>query len=222
MKDRFDLILDGRKVSVSVKDDRLVIEGKGIVPSSVAWYSRRRMPFYSLLAIGALIAVIGIFAGTIVNTIEGFEWAALVIVFPLTVLAILIFGSLAGAPQELVSVRTDETEHLFGGDVADLRLFHYQASKITISKMPSDPYEKQEGRAGSMKGSDLLNEEERTVMKKDLNRLPGKRRTVKGKICPHCSSTEMYYEAGFLTGYVYHCKRCDYVGSFVIEKELEV
>lgn len=222
MKDRFDLTMDGSRTSVSVNNDRLVVEGKEFVPSSVAWYSRRRMPFYSLLAIGALIAVIGIFAGSFAYTIDGFEWTALVIVFPVTVLAILIFGALAGAPQELVSVRTDETEHLFGGDMADLRLFHYQASKITISKMPSDPYEKQSGRAGSMKGSDLLNEEERSAMKKDLNRLPGNRKTVKGKICPHCSSTDMYYEAGLMTGYVYHCKRCDYVGSFIIEKELEV
>ena len=38
--------------------------------------------------------------------------------------------------------------------------------------------------------------------------------------CPHCGSADMYYEAGLVTGYKYHCNKCDYVGAFVIEKEM--
>jgi predicted RNA-binding Zn-ribbon protein involved in translation (DUF1610 family) len=38
--------------------------------------------------------------------------------------------------------------------------------------------------------------------------------------CPQCGGTGLYYEAGFTTGYKYHCKDCDYVGSFVIEKDV--
>jgi transposase-like protein len=38
--------------------------------------------------------------------------------------------------------------------------------------------------------------------------------------CPHCGSAGLYYEAGLVTGYKYHCKDCDYVGAFVIEKEI--
>ena len=38
--------------------------------------------------------------------------------------------------------------------------------------------------------------------------------------CPHCGSASLYYEAGLITGYKYHCKDCDYVGAFVIEKEV--
>ena len=39
--------------------------------------------------------------------------------------------------------------------------------------------------------------------------------------CPQCGSADMYYEAALITGYKYHCKKCNYIGAFVIEKELE-
>jgi hypothetical protein len=46
---------------------------------------------------------------------------------------------------------------------------------------------------------------------------------VKKKIlvCPECGSADLYYEAGLLTGYKYHCKKCDYIGPLVIEMDLE-
>lgn len=40
-------------------------------------------------------------------------------------------------------------------------------------------------------------------------------------ICPHCGGTDIYYEAGLITGYKYHCKNCDYIGAFIIEQDLE-
>lgn len=39
--------------------------------------------------------------------------------------------------------------------------------------------------------------------------------------CPQCGSSDLYYEAGMITGKKYHCKRCDYIGAFVIEFEEE-
>ena len=39
--------------------------------------------------------------------------------------------------------------------------------------------------------------------------------------CPQCGSGRLYYEAGLMTGYKYHCKGCDYIGTFVIEKEIK-
>ena len=45
-----------------------------------------------------------------------------------------------------------------------------------------------------------------------------KRKTI--LTCPHCGGTGLYYEAGLITGYKYHCKDCDYVGALVIEKDL--
>lgn len=40
------------------------------------------------------------------------------------------------------------------------------------------------------------------------------------KQCPSCGSAELYYEAGLITGQKYHCKRCNYIGPLVFEKEI--
>ena len=54
--------------------------------------------------------------------------------------------------------------------------------------------------------------------------LSGKRTgdKVKTLLCPMCGGKELYYEAGLITGYKYHCKDCDYIGAFVIEKEFKI
>ena len=39
--------------------------------------------------------------------------------------------------------------------------------------------------------------------------------------CPHCGSSDLYYEAALITGYKYHCKKCGYIGAFVIERDVE-
>ncbi len=39
--------------------------------------------------------------------------------------------------------------------------------------------------------------------------------------CPKCGGTDLYYEAGMVTGHKYHCKRCGYIGVFVIERDVE-
>ena len=40
--------------------------------------------------------------------------------------------------------------------------------------------------------------------------------------CPQCHGTDLYYEAALITGYKYHCKTCNYIGAFVIQREVEV
>ncbi len=37
--------------------------------------------------------------------------------------------------------------------------------------------------------------------------------------CPQCQSTRLIYEAALITGQVYHCLDCDYVGSLVYETD---
>ncbi len=39
--------------------------------------------------------------------------------------------------------------------------------------------------------------------------------------CPECGSSDLYWEAGMIAGQLYHCRDCDYVGSFVVELEPE-
>jgi len=40
-------------------------------------------------------------------------------------------------------------------------------------------------------------------------------------VCPECGSADLYYETALITGYKYHCKKCGYIGAFVIEKDME-
>ncbi len=40
-------------------------------------------------------------------------------------------------------------------------------------------------------------------------------------VCPQCGSTEIYYEAGGITGQIYHCQKCDYIGSVIFEQEVD-
>lgn len=37
--------------------------------------------------------------------------------------------------------------------------------------------------------------------------------------CPQCDSTRIVYEAALITGQVYHCLACDYVGSLILETD---
>jgi predicted RNA-binding Zn-ribbon protein involved in translation (DUF1610 family) len=50
---------------------------------------------------------------------------------------------------------------------------------------------------------------------------PEKKRTIKVLTCPQCGSADLYYETALITGYKYHCKKCGYIGAFVVEKEIE-
>jgi transposase-like protein len=40
-------------------------------------------------------------------------------------------------------------------------------------------------------------------------------------LCPQCGSDKIIYDAALITGQRYHCLACDYVGSLVLEKDLE-
>jgi predicted RNA-binding Zn-ribbon protein involved in translation (DUF1610 family) len=46
-------------------------------------------------------------------------------------------------------------------------------------------------------------------------------RRISALTCPQCGSADLYYEAALITGYKYHCKKCGYIGAFVIEKTLD-
>ncbi|MCL2549872.1 MAG: hypothetical protein FWE78_02920 [Methanimicrococcus sp.] len=38
-------------------------------------------------------------------------------------------------------------------------------------------------------------------------------------ICPQCGNTELYLETGGIMGDIYRCKKCTYIGNFVIVGE---
>jgi len=50
-----------------------------------------------------------------------------------------------------------------------------------------------------------------------------RRRPRRGKsilVCPKCGSARITLVAGSIIGQVYHCTRCDYVGSLVLEQDV--
>ena len=40
--------------------------------------------------------------------------------------------------------------------------------------------------------------------------------------CPYCGSTRINYEAGMVTGQKYKCDECNYIGSLIFEKDVEI
>jgi predicted RNA-binding Zn-ribbon protein involved in translation (DUF1610 family) len=42
------------------------------------------------------------------------------------------------------------------------------------------------------------------------------------EVCPVCGNTDIYYEVGGYAGTVYHCKKCGYIGAFVVEANEEM
>jgi hypothetical protein len=50
-----------------------------------------------------------------------------------------------------------------------------------------------------------------------------RRRPRKGRrvlVCPQCHSGRIIQEAGSITGAVYHCLNCQYVGALVLEVDV--
>jgi transposase-like protein len=41
------------------------------------------------------------------------------------------------------------------------------------------------------------------------------------KVCPHCGSARIVADVGLITGQRYHCLACDYVGSLILETDVE-
>jgi len=41
------------------------------------------------------------------------------------------------------------------------------------------------------------------------------------KVCPECHSPRIIMDAGHITGQKYHCLACDYVGSLILEVDVE-
>jgi predicted RNA-binding Zn-ribbon protein involved in translation (DUF1610 family) len=51
-----------------------------------------------------------------------------------------------------------------------------------------------------------------------VRRRPRKGRSV--LLCPQCGSSRISLVAGSIVGQVYHCQKCDYVGSLVFETDV--
>ncbi len=75
---------------------------------------------------------------------------------------------------------------------------------------------------GSVPIEESIYKEKYQIQKKDNDKKVVKGKKITTFLCPSCGSKELYYEAGLISGYKYHCKDCDYIGSFVIEKDFKI
>lgn len=147
------------------------------------------------------------------------EFGAVVILAVVIVAGIFIYIRMAREEEALVVITKDD-EMYFLGYNEDLRKIYYDLAKITIPRMKKEE-EGETGRPGMSKGSDLFDKSTAREIGKKLKNLPGGSGRMIVHQCPECGGNELYFESGFMTGYVYHCKNCDYVGSLVIEKEID-
>jgi len=222
MKQRMDLRMDSSPVVVEIDGGVLRIDGDELVPEKASKDSFTPLPMYVpvMAVIGTI--VVGTIAGGGLMRVKGMEWAAIAIIFPVTVLAVMFEWKLMTARKEAVIAQFNGKERTFTGRQEDLDSLHYQLSKMRIVGMEASGRDTVGSRAGTSRGSEVMPDEERRSLEMDMKRSIGRRKVLKGKICPQCGSNQLYYEAGLLAGYQYHCKECDYIGAFVIEKELEV
>ena len=97
-------------------------------------------------------------------------------------------------------------------------------ARSTTTKLINKNVEKRKRRKiGSIPMEEsILRERIKLQSKPTKNKKPQKTGKVTTLLCPTCGSKELYYEAGLISGYKYHCKDCDYIGTFVIEKDFKI
>ena len=146
-----------------------------------------------------------------------------VVVSALTIPTMFVFYFGISKRYSVLVVDHDEGELVISGDEEELSGLHYRLAKVLIRSMPSDRGLKDDREpAGMFKGKEIFGREEASQIRKEQDdRLIGRKRIIVQE-CPDCGSNELYYEGGFISGHVYHCKKCDYIGSFVIEREVDL
>ncbi len=152
------------------------------------------------------------------------EFLILVVVFSaLTIPTMFVFYFGLSKKYPVLVVDHDNGELVISGPEEELSGLHYRLAKVLIRSMPSDRENQDNNEpAGVFKGKEIFGKEGASQIRKEQDdRLIGRKRIIVQE-CPDCGSNELYYEGGFISGHVYHCKKCDYIGSFVIEREVDL
>ncbi|MFW3145202.1 MAG: hypothetical protein ACMUIE_00135 [Thermoplasmatota archaeon] len=145
------------------------------------------------------------------------------VVAMITLFAAAVVYFKIGRDEPAMIINDENRDIVLFGPEEDLGKLYFELSKITVSSMRrAETEEIEKGhKPGLTRGRDLIGREEAEEIGAQLENMPGGSGRMIVHQCPECGGTELYYESGFITGYVYHCKRCDYIGSFVIEKEVD-
>ncbi len=215
------LKLDDSNVGVDFTGRELRIDGRpAIIPTRASLDVKRVIPlWYTVIIIIGIVLV-----SMVVGSLFGQVHIAIISVSAGMGLGAIVFMALSRMEQVLVVERNGEDLE-FRGPADDLRKLYYAISKVTIKKMKEKERESERASykgAGITKGDSYLEKDDLKNVRGDLKRSVVLGNRMVTQICPECGNDELYYEGGFITGHVYHCKRCDYVGSFVLEKELDL
>ncbi len=227
MNKEFDLSLDGSKVRVGIDDRGLSINGKEVKGRSASLDKRRRMPFWAFTVIIALILTLGTFFAVALHSLLYSPIVAI------GALSFCLFVFLAtGRSREVLLLETEGRTLELSGDPSDLKRLHFELAKLVLGR--SRDKEEEENiktiprspggarRAGSSNAETVLDPTEAQKFKEELKGGLVRRDRIVARTCPHCEGNDLYIEGGMYGGAIYHCKDCDYVGPFIIERELTV
>ena len=211
----FDVSIDtarDRIVFKSQKEDR-IIDTPAFIPLpdiEKAFIDVRKRLSQSLFQIGLiLVLLIGAYLSVAeyLNLNESMENAFFIFFLGLSAIGLFLIVIYYILKHKVLVIVTKERKTILNGDLE------------VLAKLRFDIHVQSKGRL--LSGEDELPESQTSKIENGSNganpSIP-KDRNKKELTCPHCGSNRLYYEAGLMTGYKYHCKSCHYVGPFVIEK----
>jgi predicted RNA-binding Zn-ribbon protein involved in translation (DUF1610 family) len=216
---RTTLRMEDEKIDVHYNGRDLHLNGKKVHPIRASLDTKRVVPFWFTVIVVILVVMVSMIVGSLFGRLD----IAIISVSAGVAFGVVIFLALSRMEMYLQLECKEGQFDLIGPD-GDLRALYYQISKSTIKKMKEKEARESSSvkRAGITRGENLFDEKELDSVRKDLKKSVVLGKRVVTQICPECGNDELYYEGGFMTGHVYHCKRCDYVGSFILEKELDL
>lgn len=227
MKKEFDLFLDGSKIKVNIDDRGLTIDGEEARCRSASLDSRRRMPFWAFTVIIAMILTLGTFGAVALHSLLFSPIVAL------GAISLCLFIYLAtGRSRRVLLLETESGTLELWGDPGDLKRLHFEIAKIVLGRSRKEGQEdgttalprsgRSAERAGSSSAEMVLDPDEALKLREELKGGLVRRDRIVARTCPHCEGNDLYMEGGMYGGAIYHCKDCDYVGPFIIEREITV
>ncbi len=177
--------------------DKVYIDEKRKLPSSVF-----QIGLILVLLIGAYLSV-----AEYLNFQESTENAFFIFFFGLSAIGLFMIVIYFILKHQVLVIKTKERQTILSGNAEMLAGLRFELHVQSKGRLLGE-------------GNDIseIRTHNTDKISNAASPSPSKDRNKKELTCPHCGSNRLYYEAGLMTGYKYHCKSCHYVGSFVIEK----
>jgi len=166
-----------------------------------------RFGIISIFLIGAYLTL-----GEYLEFNERLKISLYILFFGLSTIGAVLIITYLVLKEKVLVLETENGEYTIEGDVTELNRLRFDIHVLRKGDILRG--EKEKGDEDEMKSGRSCKNIRLTRGKESGD---GKKR---GRTrCPQCGSARLYYEAGLMTGYKYHCKSCDYIGPFVIEMD---